>query len=91
MGVGIGVEQGKELGHREMDAMNQFQDKVSIIAGGTSGIGRPLGEELAQRGARVILERDLAISYESRKIRAKLRLTSKILKSNYLLFTPKNL
>lgn len=38
---------------------NQFQDKVSIIAGGTSGIGRALGEELAQRGARIsILDND---------------------------------
>ncbi len=45
--------------------MDRFQDKVSIIAGGTSGIGRALGEELAQRGARVILAgRRIALAKE---------------------------
>ena len=35
--------------------MNIFADKTAIITGGASGIGRALGEELARRGARVIL------------------------------------
>ncbi len=35
--------------------MNRFKDKISIITGGASGIGRALGEELARRGAKVIL------------------------------------
>jgi short-subunit dehydrogenase len=45
--------------------MNRFHDKVSIIAGGTSGIGRALGEDLAQRGAMVILAgRRIALAKE---------------------------
>ncbi len=35
--------------------MNPFRDKTAIVTGGASGIGRALGEELARRGARVIL------------------------------------
>ena len=32
-----------------------FREKTAIVTGGASGIGRALGEELARRGARVIL------------------------------------
>ncbi|MFI5396511.1 MAG: SDR family NAD(P)-dependent oxidoreductase [Candidatus Binatia bacterium] len=35
--------------------MSAFADKVAIVTGGASGIGRALGQELAQRGARVVL------------------------------------
>lgn len=35
--------------------MDHFRDKVSIVTGGASGIGRALGEELAHRGAIVML------------------------------------
>lgn len=35
--------------------MNGFEDKVAIITGGASGIGRALGEELCNSGARVVL------------------------------------
>jgi NAD(P)-dependent dehydrogenase (short-subunit alcohol dehydrogenase family) len=35
--------------------MGTFGEKVAIITGGASGIGRALGEELARRGANVIL------------------------------------
>jgi NAD(P)-dependent dehydrogenase (short-subunit alcohol dehydrogenase family) len=45
--------------------MNGFQDKVSIITGGTSGIGRALGVALAQKGALVILAgRRIALAKE---------------------------
>ena len=35
--------------------MSHFNDKVAIVTGGGSGIGRALCEELGQRGAIVIL------------------------------------
>ena len=35
--------------------MSQFKDKVAIVTGAASGIGRALSEELARRGASVIL------------------------------------
>ena len=35
--------------------MNIFSDKVAIITGGASGIGRSLGEELAKRGSEIVL------------------------------------
>lgn len=35
--------------------MGTFEEKIAIITGGASGIGRALGEELARRGARIIL------------------------------------
>ncbi len=35
--------------------MSVFNDKVVIISGGASGLGRTLGEELARRGASVVL------------------------------------
>jgi NAD(P)-dependent dehydrogenase (short-subunit alcohol dehydrogenase family) len=35
--------------------MNPFADKVAIVTGGASGIGRALGAELVGRGARVVL------------------------------------
>jgi len=35
--------------------MSIFKDKVAIITGAASGIGKALGEELARRGSRVIL------------------------------------
>lgn len=35
--------------------MSAFADKVAIVTGGASGIGRALGQDLAQRGARVVL------------------------------------
>lgn len=37
------------------EAMDFFGEKVAIITGGASGIGRAVGEELARRGAQVIL------------------------------------
>lgn len=33
--------------------MDAFRDKVALITGGASGIGRALGAELTRRGARV--------------------------------------
>jgi NAD(P)-dependent dehydrogenase (short-subunit alcohol dehydrogenase family) len=38
-----------------MDGMDTFQDKVVIVTGGASGIGKALSEELGRRGARIIL------------------------------------
>jgi len=35
--------------------MNAFKDKVAIVTGGASGIGKALSERLARQGARVIL------------------------------------
>src|SRR5260221_5070340 len=35
--------------------MDVLDGKVAIIPGGASGIGRPLGEPLVHRGARVVL------------------------------------
>ena len=35
--------------------MNSYADKVAIVTGGASGIGRALGAALVQRGARVVL------------------------------------
>ncbi len=35
--------------------MNRYEGKVAIITGGASGIGKALGEEMARRGAAVIL------------------------------------
>ncbi len=43
--------------------MGAFRDKIAIITGGASGIGRAVGEAMAQRGATVVLadiEVDLA-------------------------------
>jgi NAD(P)-dependent dehydrogenase (short-subunit alcohol dehydrogenase family) len=36
-------------------AVDSFDSKVAIITGGASGIGKAIGEELARRGARVVL------------------------------------
>jgi len=35
--------------------MGQFQDRVAVITGGASGIGRAVGELLAKQGAQVVL------------------------------------
>lgn len=35
--------------------MQEFKDKIAIVTGGASGIGRSLGKQLAEHGARVVL------------------------------------
>jgi len=35
--------------------MEKFKDKITIITGGASGIGRAVGEEMARRGAVLVL------------------------------------
>ena len=39
--------------------MNHFENKVSIVTGGASGIGRALCEELGQRGAAMVVVADI--------------------------------
>jgi NAD(P)-dependent dehydrogenase (short-subunit alcohol dehydrogenase family) len=41
--------------HKEDRTVSHFEDKVVIVTGGASGIGRALCEELGQRGAKVIV------------------------------------
>src|SRR5688500_2798872 len=38
-----------------MSTLRTYREAVAIITGGASGIGRAMGEELARRGAQVIL------------------------------------
>jgi NAD(P)-dependent dehydrogenase (short-subunit alcohol dehydrogenase family) len=35
--------------------LTQFQNKIAVVTGGASGIGQALGEELARRGATVVV------------------------------------
>ena len=44
-----------ELENEERSGMSDFNEKVVIVTGGASGLGRALGEELARRGAWVVL------------------------------------
>ena len=39
--------------------MNHFENKVAIVTGGASGIGRALCEELGQRGAAIVVVADI--------------------------------
>ena len=35
--------------------MNKFEDKITVITGGASGIGKAVGEEIVRRGALLVL------------------------------------
>jgi NAD(P)-dependent dehydrogenase (short-subunit alcohol dehydrogenase family) len=41
------------------NSMNYFENKVAIVTGGASGIGRTLCEELGQRGAAMVMVTDI--------------------------------
>jgi NAD(P)-dependent dehydrogenase (short-subunit alcohol dehydrogenase family) len=47
------------------DSLRTFEGAIAIVTGGASGIGRALGEALAQRGARVVLaDRQIGLAEE---------------------------